>query len=65
MFKRLGYHADEMVLAFAVWLCTLPLVGLIVIPIFGLKVAGIIALVLLLLTIAICWGACTWKVFKG
>ncbi|MBI3243181.1 MAG: hypothetical protein HYZ49_12895 [Chloroflexi bacterium] len=65
MFKRLGFHSDEMALAFVLWLCTLPLVGLLVIPLFGLKVAGIVALTLLFIAAAICWGVCTWKVFKG
>lgn len=64
MFRRLGHHSDEMALAFGVWLCTLPLAGLIVIPLFGLKVAGIVALALLVAAVAICWGICSWKVFK-
>jgi hypothetical protein len=65
MFRRLGFHSDEMALAFVLWLCSLPLVGLIVIPFFGLKVAGIVALVLFFAAMAICWGACGWKAYKG
>ena len=64
MFKRLGYHVDEMALALVLWLCTLPLVGLLVIPLFGLKVAGIVALALLVAAVVICWGICSWKIFK-
>lgn len=65
MFRRLGFHPDEMALAFVLWLCSLPLVALIVIPLFGLKTAGVVALVLFFVAMAICWGACGWKVYKG
>ena len=65
MLKRLGFHSDEMLLAFAVWLCALPLVGLILIPRFGFQAAGIAALVLLFIFVAICWGACSWKIANG
>ncbi len=65
MRRRLGLHSDEMLLAFAVWLCSLPLVALIVIPLFGLKVAAIVMLALFLAAMAICWGACGWKAYKG
>lgn len=62
MLKRFGFHSDEMLLALAVWLCSLPLIGLVVIPLFGLKVAGITALVLLFSLMAICWGVCGWQI---
>ena len=65
MFRRLGFHSDEMALALAVWLCSLPLVALVVIPLFGLKVAGIVALALFFFAMALCWGICGWKVFNG
>lgn len=65
MFRRLGLHSDEMALAFVVWLCSLPLVALIVIPLFGLKTAGVVALVLFFVAMAICWGACGWKAFNS
>ena len=65
MFKRLGFHSDEMALAFVVWLCSLPLVGLIAIPLLGLKVAGVVALILLVVAVIVCWGICGWKVFKS
>jgi hypothetical protein len=32
MLKWLGFHFDEMALALVVWLCSLPLVALVVIP---------------------------------
>lgn len=65
MFRRLGFHFDEMALALAVWLCSLPLVALVVIPLFGLEAVGIAALALFFVALAICWGICEWKVFKG
>jgi len=58
MFRRLGSHSDEMVLAFSLWLCTLPLVALLVVRFFGLKTAGLAALVLFFVAMAICWGTC-------
>ena len=46
------------------WLCTLPLVALLVIPFFGLKTAGVAALISFFVAMAMCWGACGWKAFK-
>jgi len=57
-----GLHADEMLLAFAVWLCSLPLIAFMVIPLFGLGTAGVVALGVLIVLMGICWGACGWKI---
>ena len=65
MRDRLGLHSDEMALALVMWLCSLPLVALIIIPFFGLNAAGLVALALLFVAMAMCWGACGWKVLKG
>ena len=65
MFKRLGFHSDEMALALVLWLCSLPLVAILVVPFFGLKVGGIVALVLLIVAMAMCWGTCGWKLIRG
>ncbi len=65
MRRRLGFHSDEMRLAFAVWLCSLPLVALSIIPLFGLKVAAAVGLVLFIAAMAVCWGACGWKGLKS
>ncbi len=65
VFQRLGFHSDEMLLALALWLCSLPLVALVGIPLFGPKVAGAVALALFFVALAVCWGMCGWKVFKG
>jgi uncharacterized membrane protein (DUF4010 family) len=62
MVKRFWSNSDTMVLAFMVWLCTLPLVALLIVPFFGLKVAGSVALVLFLLMLVVCWYLCRWHV---
>ncbi len=64
MFKRLGHHSEEMALALILWLCSLPLVAFIVLPLFGRAAALTVAVVLLLVALAICWGFCTWKVLE-
>jgi len=65
MRKRLGLHSDEMALALVLWLCSLPLIALIVIPHLGLNAAGLVALALLVVVMALCWGACGGKMLKG
>lgn len=65
MFKRLGFLSDEMALAITLWLCSLPLVVILVVPFFGLKLGGLAALALLIVIMAICWGACGWKMPNG
>ena len=61
MFKRLGFHSDDMALALVLWLCSLPLVGILAVPLFGWQVGGLVALVLLVAAMAMCWTACGWK----
>lgn len=66
MFKQLRrIHSEEMALTLMLWLCSLPLVALFVIPFFGLKVAAVVAFILFLVMMAICWGICGWKVFTN
>jgi hypothetical protein len=60
MLPRLGFQSDAMILALAVWLCSLPLVAILVIPFFGLKTAAIVALGSLIVVLIICWGICWW-----
>ena len=64
MLKRLGSHSDSMLLALVIWLCSLPLTLFIVAPLFGLTAAGIVALLLIFVVLAICWGVCSWKVIQ-
>jgi hypothetical protein len=64
MFRKLSINLDDMALALVLWLCTLPLVGLLVIPFFGLKVGLVVAAVSFLITLTICWGVCGWKLSR-
>ncbi len=59
------FHSETMALATAVWVCSLPLVAIVLIPIVGLKMTGAVALALLFLALAVCWGFCGWKVWRG
>jgi len=54
-------HSDEMAVALAVWLCALPLVGLVVWPRWGPVAFGGGAFVLLAGLLLLCWGMCGWK----
>lgn len=65
MFRWLDTHFDQMALTIVVWLCSLPLIVLIVLPRFGLEAAAVAALALLIIALVMCWGICAWKVFKG
>jgi hypothetical protein len=65
VFRKFSIHSDDMALALALWLCTLPLVGLFIMPFFGLRIAAIVAVALFLVAMAICWGICSWKLFHN
>jgi len=58
---RLGSQSDTLALAVVMWLCSLPLVAILVIPLFGLKVAAGVAVGLLVLALMVCWGICWWS----
>jgi hypothetical protein len=45
-------------LTLAVWVCTLPLVFLLIMPWLGLRVAIVAALVLLVVISIVCWMLC-------
>lgn len=64
MLKRLRSHLDDMMVAFLIWMCTLPLVGLLVVPFFGWRVGLAVAGALFIAVMAICWGICGWKFFR-
>lgn len=64
MLRRFASHFDDMALAIIIWLCTLPLVGLLVLPFFGLKVGLVVAAALFIAAMVICWGICGWKLFR-
>ena len=65
MLRHLGLHSDEMAIALAVWLCSLPLVGFLFLPRIGLQGAGIAAVLVLIGLMVVCWGACGWRSIKG
>jgi len=65
MLEKFKMGLDDMAVAIVIWLCTLPLVGLLVIPFFGLKVGLIVAVALFIAAMVICWGICSWKLFRN
>lgn len=64
MFEKFKIGLDNMALTIAIWLCTLPLVGLLVIPVFGPQVGLAAAIALFIIAVGICWGICGWKIFQ-
>lgn len=63
MARRCDWDAP-LVLALLVWLCALPLVGVVILPTFGIQVAVIVAAGLLVLMLLICWALC-WTADDG
>ncbi len=63
--RRLGLQSDEMALAFVLWMCSLPLLALLILPRFGWQPFGLAALILLAVLAAICWGMCGWVAVRG
>lgn len=61
MTSRFHFDYGDMALALILWFCTLPLIGLIVLPLLGMRAAAIAALALFLILMAVCWGICGWK----
>lgn len=64
MFRKFSANLDDIALALVLWLCTLPLVGLLIVPFFGLKVGLVVAVALFIVAMVICWGICSWKIYK-
>ncbi|MGH2359165.1 MAG: hypothetical protein ACRDGM_01305 [bacterium] len=57
-------HPDRMtwmLTGLLLWLCSLPLIGLLVLPWFGARVALIVAGVLLGVMVAACYVICGWQ----
>lgn len=65
MFKLSHFYPEDMALALVVWVCSLPLIALIVVPLFGSRVALFTAILLLILVMVVCWGICGWKLVRG
>lgn len=47
-----------LILALAVWICSLPIVALLVVPFFGWETGLIVAAILLFIILAFCWSLC-------
>lgn len=60
MIRKFSVFSDTMALMIVLWLCSLPLIGLVILPLFGHEVALTVALVLLPVLLLICWGVCGW-----
>ena len=56
---RAADRSPTMVLALVVWLCALPFVLLLVMPLLGLRAAAGVALALLLGIALVCWALCS------
>ncbi len=65
MLKRFACHFDDMALAIIIWMCTLPLVGLLIFPFVGLQISLLVAAGLLVAILVVCWGICSWKIFQS
>jgi hypothetical protein len=61
--KIFNFHSEDMLLSIVIWLCALPFIALIVAPVWGIKMAGLFSLVVLVTILAVCWSFCGWKVF--
>jgi len=61
---RDALHSEVMGLALVLWLCSLPLVGFLVLPFFGLKTAVVVAVGLFILTMVVCWGICGGRMVR-
>lgn len=55
-------HISWMTTSALLWLCTLPLIGVLVLPWFGARVAVVAAVVLLVASVTACYAICAWQV---
>ena len=60
--KRFLPGLDTMGLTLAMWMCTMPLIAFVIVPLFGAQVAISVAIGLLILMLAFCWFSCIPKV---
>lgn len=59
------FDFGDMALALVLWLCSLPLVALLIVPFWGWKIGAVAAVILFFFAMAICWGVCGWKLYQG
>jgi hypothetical protein len=64
MNQKYDRYVDTLALAIVLWLCSLLLVGLVILPLFGWVVAVYTAVGFLALFLFLCWGICGWQVIK-
>jgi hypothetical protein len=64
MRKIFNMHSEDMLLSIVIWLCTLPFIALIIAPVWGIKMALLFSLIVLVTILAVCWSLCGWKVIK-
>jgi hypothetical protein len=64
MGKKFGLNGETMALTIVLWLCSLPLIRLVVLPLFGRTAAATTALALLVIMLIVCWSICGWHVLK-
>ncbi|MFZ3079603.1 MAG: hypothetical protein WA109_07950 [Bellilinea sp.] len=64
MLKKLQIDIGDMALALTIWLCSLPIIGFVAIPLLGLRSAAAIALAAFFVMMAICWGICGTQALK-
>jgi hypothetical protein len=64
MNQKYDRYIDTIALTIVLWLCSLVLVGLVILPLFGRAVAVYTAVGFLVLFLFICWGICGWQVIK-
>ena len=65
LLRKLYFDFGDMALALVLWMCSLPLLAILVVPFFGLMIGAIVAFVLFFVAMAVCWGVCGWKIYKN
>ena len=63
--KRFLPGIDTMGLTLTMWICTLPLIAVVIGPLFGRQAAISVAIGLLILMLAVCWLNCVPKVVQA
>jgi hypothetical protein len=59
MGKQFTNYFENLALAIALWMCLLPLVGLLILPFVGLKISLLIAVGLRIVVLVICQRICS------
>lgn len=65
MRSKLNIHVDTTVLAIAMWFCLLPVIALLILPLFGRATAIYVSAILFPLWLTVCWGICGWYIIKN